>query len=123
MQVIAVALGGALGALARYWTANLITGWLGRDFPYGTLAVNIVGSLLIGFLSVILLERTAIAPEWRGFLIVGLLGAFTTFSTFSLDTLHLLQQAAYLKAFINVFASVLLCLIAAYLGTLLAKIF
>lgn len=123
MQIAAVALGGALGAVARYWTVVWVSAYLGRDFPYGTLVVNVTGSLLIGFLSVILLERVSIAPEWRNFLIVGLLGAFTTFSTFSLDTLYLLQQAAVVKALLNVFANVLFCLIAAYVGTLLAKVF
>lgn len=121
MQAIAIALGGALGALARYWATSAVTFWLGKDFPYGTLTVNVMGSLLIGFLSITLLERASIAPEWRGFLQVGLLGAFTTFSTFSLDTLQLLQQAAYLKALVNVFGSVLLCLLATYIGILLAK--
>lgn len=121
MQILAIACGGALGALARYGVSHAITLWLGRGFPYGTLTVNVVGSLLLGFVSVILLERATLAPEWRGFLVVGLFGAFTTFSTFSLDTLHLLQQAAYLKALVNVLGNVLLCLVAAYIGILLAK--
>ncbi len=120
-QTLIIAFGGALGAAARYWASSLVALWLGRDFPYGALVVNVAGSFLMGFLSIWLAERVAIAPEWRSFLLIGLLGAFTTFSTFSLDTLHLLQQAAYIKAGMNVLLSVSFCLGAAYLGVILAK--
>lgn len=120
-QTIAIAAGGALGALMRFWVANAVYALLGRGFPWGTLAVNVIGSLIMGFLYVLLLERLASAPEWRAFLLVGLLGAFTTFSTFSLETLNLMQQALYARALANVLLSVLACVAAAWLGVLMAR--
>lgn len=120
-QIIAIASGGAIGALLRFWIATGLYRWLGRDFPYGTLGVNIIGSLLMGFLYVYLLERANLAAEWRAFLLVGLLGAFTTFSTFSLETLNLLEAGEPGKAFLNIIASVVLCLLAAWLGILMGR--
>lgn len=114
--LIPIAAGGAVGAVLRYWVSGAVYGWLGRGFPYGTLAVNLLGSAIMGLLFVLLLERTDLGPEWRGFLLVGLLGAFTTFSTFSLETLNLIEQADYLKAIANMIISVLACVAAAALG-------
>ena len=94
---------------------------LGRGFPYGTLAVNVFGSLLMGFLYILMLERLAIGGEWRAFALVGLLGAFTTFSTFSIETLNLLEQADYAKALTNMLLSVVACVGAAYIGVILAR--
>ena len=105
----------------RFWVSNAVYALLGRGFPWGTLAVNVIGSLIMGFLYVLLLERLASAPEWRAFLLVGLLGAFTTFSTFSIETLNLMQQALYVRALANVLLSVLACVTAAWLGVLLAR--
>ena len=116
LQLIAIASGGAVGALLRFWTVEGMAVWLGRSFPYGTLTVNVIGSLLIGFLYVLLVEKGSFAPEWRSLLVVGLLGAFTTFSTFSLDTIQLLQHGYMVKAMINVLMSVVLCLLAVWLG-------
>ncbi len=115
-QILMIAGGGALGAVLRYWLSSGVYAWLGRGFPYGTLAVNLLGSLLMGFLYVLLIERLAAGPEWRAALLVGLLGAFTTFSTFSLETLNLLEQAQVLKAVLNALISVLACVFAAWLG-------
>jgi CrcB protein len=120
-QSIAIAAGGALGALLRYWVSNGVYQLLGRDFPYGTLAVNVLGSLAMGLLYVLLLERSAAAPEWRALLLVGVLGAFTTFSTFSLETLNLLQDGALLRASLNITLSVVVCLAAAWLGVAVGK--
>lgn len=120
-QSIAIAAGGALGALLRYWVSNGVYQLLGRDFPYGTLAVNVLGSLAMGLLYVLLLERSAAAPEWRALLLVGVLGAFTTFSTFSLETLNLLQDGALLRASLNITLSVVVCLAAAWLGVAVGR--
>lgn len=116
LQILVIAGGGALGALLRFWVSSGVYAWLGRGFPYGTLAVNLLGSLLMGFLYVLMIERLAVGPEWRAALLVGFLGAFTTFSTFSLETLNLLEQAEVLKAAMNVVISVLACVFAAWLG-------
>jgi CrcB protein len=120
-HTLAIAAGGAIGALLRFWMSSGIYALLGRGFPYGTLAVNVLGSLLMGFLYILLLERVAVAAEWRAFILVGLLGAFTTFSTFSIETLNLLQQADYAKAIANMLISVLACVAAAFLGVSMAR--
>jgi CrcB protein len=121
MQTVAIAIGGAGGALLRFWTSQGVHLLFGRSFPFGTLAVNVLGSLLMGFLTVYLLDRTQLAPEWRAALLIGLLGAFTTFSTFSIETLNLLEQGEQLKALLNIILSVGLCLAATGLGILIGR--
>ena len=121
-QLIAIAAGGALGALARYGMSNGVYALLGRSFPYGTLAVNVLGSLLMGFLYVMLIERMSASPEIRAILLIGFLGSFTTFSTFSMETLTLLEQAQLFKAGLNVLLSVLLCLAATWSGIIFARV-
>jgi CrcB protein len=113
---LAIAVGGAAGALFRYWMSNGVYVLLGRDFPYGTLAVNILGSLLMGILYVFFLERMTVGPEVRAAILIGVLGAFTTFSTFSIETFNLIEQADYMKAVMNMLVSVLACVAAAWLG-------
>ncbi len=120
-QTLAIAAGGAVGALLRFWVSSGIHALLGRGFPYGTLAVNIMGSLAMGLLYVLFLERMTVGPELRGALMIGLLGAFTTFSTFSIETLNLIEQADYLKAVLNMVISVMACLLAAWLGLLIGR--
>lgn len=120
LHTLAIAAGGAIGAVFRYWVATGIYSWLGRDFPWGTLAVNVLGSFTIGFLAHFLAERT-LAVEWRAAIFIGFLGAFTTFSTFSLETLSLLQTGATGRALSNIAASLLLCLLGTWLGMWLAK--
>jgi len=120
-QTLAIAAGGAIGALLRFWMSSGIYLLLGRSFPYGTLAVNVLGSLLMGFLYILMIERLSVGPEWRAFALVGLLGAFTTFSTFSIETLNLLEQADYAKAIANMLFSVLACVAAAFLGVMAAR--
>ncbi len=120
-QVLAIAGGGALGALLRFWVSTAVYAMAGRGFPYGTLAVNILGSLVMGFLYILLLERTLEGAGMRAFMLIGLLGAFTTFSTFSIETLMLMEGGQYVRALINTLASVVLCVAAAALGVILAR--
>lgn len=94
---------------------------LGRAFPYGTLAVNVLGSLLMGFLYVWLFDRLNVGPAWRAFLLIGFLGSFTTFSAFSIETLNLIEQGAWARTVVNVTASVVVCISAAWVGTILAR--
>lgn len=115
-QVLAIAAGGAVGSVLRYWTSLGVHHLFGRGFPYGTLAVNVLGSLAIGVLYVLLVERSSLGAEWRAVLITGFLGGFTTFSTFSIETALLLQQAEHLKAVLNIALSVAVCLAATLLG-------
>lgn len=121
MQLIAIAAGGALGALFRYWVSNGVHFLVGRSFPYGTLTVNVVGSLCIGLLYVLFNERFEVAAHWRALLMVGVLGAFTTFSTFSMETLELLEKRDVLKALLNMILNVGLCVFAAWLGVIAAR--
>lgn len=121
LQLLAIAGGGALGALARFFLSNGVYRWLGRDFPWGTLSVNLLGSFAMGLLFVLLLERTLLSPELRAAVLVGFLGSFTTFSTFSLETLTLVQQGETGRALLNIGASVLLCLAACWGGIIAAR--
>ena len=120
-QMLAIAAGGAIGALLRYWTSIAVHSKFGTAFPYGTLIVNILGSLLMGFLYIWLIDRLVAGPAVRAFLLIGVLGAFTTFSTFSMETLNLLEAGQVGKALVNVLASVTLCIAAAGLGVLGAR--
>lgn len=120
-QTLAIAAGGALGALLRFWSANWVYGLLGRSFPYGTLAVNLLGSLAMGFSYVWLVERSSLGPEWRALVMVGFLGAFTTFSTFSIETMGLIEGGEVLKAMLNVVLSVVLCIMVAWIGLIMGR--
>ena len=120
-QLVYIAAGGATGALMRYWMSNGIYALLGRGFPYGTLTVNVVGSLLMGFCYVFMIERMDVSVEWRAALMIGLLGAFTTFSTFSIETLNLLESGEQLKAALNILLSVTLCIIGCWLGMIVGR--
>lgn len=122
MAYIAVAFGGALGAISRYWMYNTWVKLAENQFPYITMIINIVGSLLIGVAFVLLVERHYVGLEWRNVISVGFLGAFTTFSTFSLDALGLLEQGQISLAVIYILASVLICLLAAWLGLSMTRL-
>lgn len=119
--LLAVALGGAAGSVARFCTTNAVYEWLGRDFPFGTLTVNVVGGLLMGFLTELLIARFVVATEWRALVLVGFLGGFTTFSTFSMETWLLMQEGDFAKAALNALVSVVLCVAAVWIGLNLAR--
>ena len=120
---LVVALGGAFGASFRFYISQLILNWLGKGFPFATLAVNISGSLLMGALFGLIEQGVIEVGVYRTLIGIGFLGAFTTFSTFSLDTLLLIQQGDIFKATINILLNVGLCIIAAALGMYIVSIF
>ncbi|MGP1395285.1 MAG: fluoride efflux transporter CrcB [Inquilinaceae bacterium] len=120
-MVLAVALGGALGALARYGVMVGATRLVGIGFPWGTLAVNVVGSVAMGLLVEVMALVWSPGPEVRAFLVVGVLGAFTTFSTFSLDVVVLAQRGEAWAAAAYVAASLILCIGGLIAGLRLAR--
>ena len=122
MTLAYVALGGALGALARYGISGWVYDRMGENFPWGTLVVNLVGCLALG-LVIRWLQVSAVAPELRPFLTIGVLGAFTTFSTFSYETVALLQEGQWFRAGLYMGGSVVLGLIAMVAGIALATAF
>ena len=120
-QVMAIAVGGAFGSVLRYGLSTWVHTFVGRGFPYGTLAVNVLGCLAMGFLFVLLVERMGESALWRAGLLIGVLGGFTTFSTFSIETFNLIEQGAMAKAAGNMAASLILCVGATWLGVILAR--
>ena len=111
-----IAIGGAFGACSRYLVSELCVTLFGRGFPYGTLTVNVVGSFIMGLL-IAAFENEILAPEpWRQIIGLGFLGALTTFSTFSMDNVLLMQQGAFFKMSLNVLLNVVLSISAAWLG-------
>ena len=121
INILAIASGGAIGAVLRYLLSNGTHLLVGRGFPYGTLLVNVIGCLAMGMLYVLFLERLTIGPEWRAAMQVGLLGALTTYSTFSMETLLLFESGEAQKAVINILLSVFLCLGATWVGMILGR--
>jgi CrcB protein len=123
-NILLIALGGAFGCVARFLLANAVYTVLGRSFPYGTLVVNMVGCFLMGFLFVILLERFAVvAEQLRALLLIGFLGGLTTFSTFSIETINLMENGDVLRVATNIIGSVCLCLFVTWIGVMLARQF
>jgi len=120
-QVVAIAAGGALGSVLRYWMSTWVHGLMGRGFPYGTLAVNVLGCLAMGFLFVLFVERMGESALLRAGVLIGVIGGFTTFSSFSIETFNLIEQGAVLKAAANTAASLFVCLGATWLGVILAR--
>jgi len=121
-HILAIASGGALGAVARFGVSTGVYRLFGRDFPWGTLAVNGLGSYAMGLLFVVFLERGLVTPELRAAVLVGFLGSFTTFSTFSLETLTLVEQGEVARALLNVSSSLVLCLAACWAGIISARL-
>jgi fluoride exporter len=120
--VVYVALGGALGSVARYLLSHAVHRYMAAGFPYGTFTVNIIGCALFGLILGAAEHRIDLTPAVRAFFLVGVLGGFTTFSAFTFDTLDLLRTAAFLRAALNVLGQITIGLLALWLGYLLAKL-
>lgn len=116
LNIVLVAAGGAFGSVCRYLTGILMTRLMGPAFPWGTITVNIVGSFAIGLLTELVARRFDASLEMRLLLVVGILGGFTTFSSFSLDTVALIEKGAVSSAVIYVFSSVVISLMATFAG-------
>ncbi len=114
-------LGGGVGAVARYWLQGLVHSKINSVFPFGTFAVNVLGCLVIGSLMSALEDRFLVHPSLRVFLTIGILGGFTTFSSFSFETIQLFRDGELLYALANVLASLILCLGGTWLGVQLGK--
>ena len=116
-----IAIGGSIGAVMRFLTQVTVYELAGRSFPYGTLVVNVVGSFLMGLLSIFLVEKFNLGAEWHMAILIGVLGSFTTFSTFSIETLVLFEQGDIIKAMSNIILSVILCVGSVWVGAYVAK--
>ena len=125
MTQLWIAAGGALGSLLRYWVTLLTAAWLGERMPWGTILINISGSLVIGVIAAMAESggRWALSPDIRLFLMVGICGGYTTFSSFSLQTLDLLRSGAVVRATVNIAGSVALCVAAVAVGHAVASHF
>ncbi|WP_028775132.1 fluoride efflux transporter CrcB [Shewanella waksmanii] len=115
INVLYVAMGGAIGAVFRYLISILAISLFGSGFPFGTLIVNVLGSFMMGLIYA-LGQVSEVSPEIKAMIGVGLLGALTTFSTFSNETLLLIQSAQWIKAFLNIALNLSLCIFMVYLG-------
>ncbi|MDA8943759.1 fluoride efflux transporter CrcB [Porticoccaceae bacterium] len=122
MHWLSIALGGAMGAMGRYWVSSCLLPISSYKFPYATFSVNVVGSLLMGILYVLIVERGGLPEQARHLLMVGFLGAFTTFSTFSLDAISLWQNGGQTMALIYVFSTVFSCLLAIIVAIWLTRL-
>ena len=122
LSIAAIAVGGGCGSVARFLVAREMELWLGNFMPYGTLAVNVLGSLALGWLATVFLDRPEINIVLRLGIAVGFLGAFTTFSAFSFESVQLLLNGAVWRAVLNVTVNTVVCLGMCYLGMQLARL-
>lgn len=123
MTYLWIAIGSALGGMARHWCSGIAAAIMGETFPWGTLIVNVVGSFIIGFFATMTNPdgRVLVNPEVRQFIMIGLCGGYTTFSSFSLQTLQLTRNGDFISAGLNIILSVALCLAAVWMGYLAAS--
>lgn len=121
MTWILIAVGGAAGAMSRYAVDTLVTERMGSFFPFGTLLINLSGSFILGLLFALAMERGVLSPEIRPPLIIGFLGAYTTFSTWMLQSWALIEQGAWISAGVNLVGSVVLGLVAVVAGLALGR--
>jgi len=122
MNYFLVGLGAAFGGTLRYWVSNLTFKFFTENFPYGTLVVNVLGSFALGLLMFYFNDKELLNPQLRLFLTVGFCGGFTTFSTFSYETIVLLRETQYVLGFLNIALNLLLCLAGVFLAYLLTKL-
>ena len=121
INIFAIGIGGFIGAVLRY----LCTGWIyrlaGTSLPWGTLVVNVAGSYILGFFLVFEMNRLTLSPAVRNFVAIGILGAFTTFSTFSYEAVNLIQNQLYIKALFYILLNVIVSIIAVWVGMITAR--
>ena len=120
-KYLVVGFGGFLGAIARFWLGGYISERMGTRFPYGTFAINISGSFLIGLIVTVLAERTHWSATWRYLIPIGFIGAYTTFSTFEFETFQNFRDGEFFVAFLNVILSVIVGFIAVWLGVVTGR--
>ena len=121
LSLLTIAIGGGLGSIARFVISREMVNWLGNYLPYGTLTVNVAGSLALGYIITFFFDRPELSSALRLGLTVGFLGAFTTFSTFSFESLQLLLDGSVWRAFFNVVLNAAACIVMCYLGMQMAR--
>jgi CrcB protein len=121
MAYLWIALGAVVGASARYSLSGYTAKVLSTSFPYGTLVINITGSLLLGFFMIWTSERVLVDPRWRWLIAIGFCGSYTTFSSYAFETFALVEQGQWLLMAVNVVANNLLCLVSVLAGAVLAR--
>ena len=121
MKILYLGIFGGMGCVARYMVSGWVYSLAGKTLPYGTLAVNVIGSLLLGLIMEGSLRSTLLSPELRFGLTVGFMGGFTTFSTFSYETVRLLEEGSLVAAGANILLNVTVCIVAAIIGVYLAR--
>jgi CrcB protein len=122
LNYLLIGLGAAIGGVLRFWLSNYTYKFLPETFPYGTLFVNVSGSFILGLIIFYFSEKELLSAQLRIFLAIGFCGGFTTFSTFSLETINLLRESQYWFSFLNIMLNIFLCLLGMYLAYLLTKI-
>ena len=121
MAYLWIALGAIVGASARYFLSGVIARNFSAVFPFGTLIINITGSLVLGFFLILATERVFLAPRWRSLIAIGFCGSYTTFSTFAFETFACMEQGEWLLMVVNIIASNVLCLAAVLAGAAIAR--
>ena len=121
-QLLLIFIGGGLGSLVRFAISKFIQENMDKAFPFGTLGVNVLASLILGILVGMFEAKTLINPNYRASIAIGFCGGFSTFSTFSNDTLQLIQNNRIMEAFLNIFLNVILCLLATFGGLVLGRL-
>lgn len=122
MKYFLIALGGALGSMARFWVGSTIANRMGTKFPYGTFVINITACVIIGFSLTLMARRTGLNPAWRFLVPIGLIGAFSTFSTYEWETLSTIRNGAFLLAALYAVSTLIFGLGAVWGGSILAEI-